>query len=83
MLIDFFNRFVKITAYPVQKLIFRTKVYYQDKNVQSRHIKGAAIVISNHTSVFDSHQGRGDRNIKPHLGFRLRGVPVCVFHANA
>ena len=53
MLIDFFNWFVKITAYPVQKLIFRTKVYYQDKNVQSRHIKGAAIVISNHTSVFD------------------------------
>ena len=50
MLIDFFNWFVKITAYPVQKLIFRTKVYYQDKNVQSRHIKGAAIVISNHTS---------------------------------
>ncbi len=53
MLIDFFNWFVKITAYPVQKLIFRTKVCYQDKARQGRHIKGAALVISNHTSVFD------------------------------
>lgn len=53
MLIKIFNWFVKITAYPAQKLVFRTKVYYQDKSVQSRHIKGAAIVASNHTSVFD------------------------------
>ncbi len=53
MLIKLFNGFVKITAYPVQKLIFRTKVYYQNKSVQSRRIKGAAIFASNHTSVFD------------------------------
>lgn len=53
MLIKIFNGFVKITAYPVQKLIFRTKVYYQNKSVQSRRIKGAAIIASNHTSVFD------------------------------
>lgn len=53
MLINFFNWFVKITAYPAQKLVFRTKVYYQDKSVQSRRIKGAAILASNHTSVFD------------------------------
>ena len=53
MLIKIFNGFVKITAYPVQKLIFRTKVYYQNKSVQSRRIKDAAIIASNHTSVFD------------------------------
>ena len=53
MWIKFFNAFVKITAYPVQKVIFRTKVYYEDKRVQRRHIKGKAIVISNHTSVWD------------------------------
>ena len=53
MWINFFNAFVKITAYPVQKVIFRTKVYYEDKRVQRRHIKGKAIVISNHTSVWD------------------------------
>lgn len=50
---SFFNWFVKITAYPVQKLIFRTKIYFEDKRVQSRKIKGSAIVVSNHTSVYD------------------------------
>ncbi len=45
--------FVKITGYIPQKLFFRTKVYYQDKCAQSRHIKGRAIVISNHRSVWD------------------------------
>ncbi|MCR5653281.1 MAG: 1-acyl-sn-glycerol-3-phosphate acyltransferase [Ruminococcus sp.] len=53
MLIRLFNAFVKITAWPVQFLIFRTKVYYEDKSVQSRRIKGKAVIISNHTSVFD------------------------------
>lgn len=53
MLIKLFNWFVKITAWPAQKIVFRTKVYCQDKSVQGRHIKGAAIIASNHTSVFD------------------------------
>lgn len=53
MWIKLWNAFVKITAYPVQKAVFRTKVYYEDKRVQRRHIKGKAIVISNHTSVWD------------------------------
>lgn len=53
MLIKFWNAFVKITAYLPQLLIFRTKVYYEDKSAQSRRIKGGAIIISNHTSVWD------------------------------
>lgn len=53
MLIKLFNAFVKITAWPVQFFCFRTKVYYEDKSVQSRGIKGKAVIISNHTSVFD------------------------------
>ncbi|MBO4432007.1 MAG: 1-acyl-sn-glycerol-3-phosphate acyltransferase [Clostridia bacterium] len=53
MMISFFNAFVKITAWPVQWLCFRTKVIYEDKSAQSRRIKGAAIIVSNHTSVFD------------------------------
>ncbi len=53
MLIKLFNAFVKITAFPVQWAIFRTKVYYEDKSAQSRRIKGAAILVSNHTSVWD------------------------------
>lgn len=52
-MISFFNWFVKITAWPVQKILFRTKIYYEDKKAQSRKIKGPAIIISNHTSVYD------------------------------
>ena len=37
----------------MQKLIFRTKVHYEDKAAQSRRVKGAAIVVSNHTTVWD------------------------------
>ena len=53
MLIKLFNAFVKITASPVQWAVFRTKVYYEDKSAQSRRIKGAAVLVSNHTSVWD------------------------------
>ena len=51
--IHFWNIFVKITAWPVQFFCFRTKVHYEDRKVQGRRIHGPAIVISNHTSVFD------------------------------
>lgn len=53
MLISFFNFFVKITGFPAQWFCFRTKVYYEDKTAQNRKIRGKAVVISNHTSVFD------------------------------
>ena len=52
-MIRFFNTFTKITAYPVQKACFNTKILYEDKSVQNRRIKGSAIVVSNHTSVYD------------------------------
>ena len=52
-MIRFFNGFVKVTGWLVQKIIFRTKIYYEDKSVQSRRIKGKAIISSNHTSVYD------------------------------
>lgn len=52
-MIGVFNWFVKISGYLAQKLVFRTKVYYEDASIQKRHIKGPAIVISNHTSVMD------------------------------
>lgn len=52
-MIAFFNFFVKITGWLVQIIIFRTKIYYEDKKVQSRRIKGKAIIVSNHTSVYD------------------------------
>ena len=52
-MIGFFNWFVKITGWPAQFLCFRTKIYYEDRSVQGRHIEKDAIVISNHTSIFD------------------------------
>lgn len=53
MWINIFNWFTKITGWPVQKICFRTVVYYEDKSIQSRKIEGPAIIISNHTSVWD------------------------------
>ncbi len=51
--IGFWNAFTKITGWPLQKLVFRTKIYYEDSSVQRRRIIGPAIIISNHTSVYD------------------------------
>ncbi len=51
-----FTGFLKYTAYPVEMMVFRTKIYYEDKAVQSRKIKGSAIIASNHTSVYDFAQ---------------------------
>jgi 1-acyl-sn-glycerol-3-phosphate acyltransferase len=52
-MIRFFNWFTKLTAWLIQKICFRTKIYYDDKKTQGRHVKGSAIIISNHTSVYD------------------------------
>ena len=52
-MIVFFNWFTKITAWPLQKILFKTKIYYENKKVQGRIIKGPAIIISNHTNIFD------------------------------
>lgn len=52
-MIAFFNAFTKITGWIAQKICFRTKIYYVDKAAQGRRIKGSAIIVSNHTSVFD------------------------------
>ena len=49
----FWNAFVKITGWPAQFFCFRTKTYYEDRQRQGRGIRGPAIVICNHTSVFD------------------------------
>lgn len=45
--------FVKITGYVPQLFVFHTKYYYEDRSIQSRRIKGPAIIICNHTSVYD------------------------------
>lgn len=52
-MIRFWNAFAKITGWPVQKICFRTHILYENKEKSSRRIKGPAIIICNHTSVFD------------------------------
>ncbi len=79
--------FTKLTAWPLQTVIFRTKVYYENPAVQKKRIKGAAIIVSNHTSVFDfalmmfTFFGRTLRCLvaelifeKPVLGKYIRGL---------
>ena len=51
-MIRFMNLFVKITGYLPQKLVFRTKFYYEDREA-TRFPKGPVIIISNHTAVYD------------------------------
>ena len=45
--------FVKITGFIPELLVFRRKTLYENKKNQSRRIKGRALIVSNHTSVFD------------------------------
>lgn len=53
MWIKFCNAFTKITAWPLQRLCFRTRARYEDAAVQKRKIKGPAIIVCNHTSIYD------------------------------
>ena len=45
--------FVKITGFPLEFFYFHKKVYYEDKKHTSNKIKGGALIVSNHTSVYD------------------------------
>ena len=52
-MIAFVNWFTKITGWPAYYVLFRTKTVFEDRKIQGRRIQGPAIIISNHTSVFD------------------------------
>lgn len=52
-MIRLFNNIIKITGWPAQFICFRTKIYYENKAVQGRLIRGSAIIVSNHTAVYD------------------------------
>lgn len=45
--------FMKVTGFIPFLLYFRTKYYHASKKDKSRPLKGAAIVIANHTSIID------------------------------
>lgn len=48
-----FQLFVRITGYPVYRLWANPRFRYEDRKVQGRLIKGKAIIVSNHTTVWD------------------------------
>ena len=50
---SFVNWFVKITGFPLEFFFFRKKIYYEDKGHTSRKIKGGALIVSNHTDIYD------------------------------
>ena len=52
-MVRFMQFFVRLTGWLPQKLCFRTKILYEDRPLQSRKIRGSAILISNHTALFD------------------------------
>ena len=52
-MVRFVQAFVRVTGWLPQKLCFRTKVLYEDRAVQNRFIRGSAIIVSNHTALFD------------------------------
>ena len=96
MWIKFVNLFTKVTAWPVQKVLFRTKIMYQDKAVQNRKIKGPAILVSNHTAIWDyaiwlfvfisrtlRFQMAELLFKKPVLGLYLRGLGGILVDRNA
>ena len=45
--------FTKITGWPVQHFYYRKKIYYEDKSHTNRKLKGGALIVSNHTSIYD------------------------------
>lgn len=45
--------FVKITGLPLQYFYFHKKIYYEDKKHTNRKIEGGALIVSNHTSIYD------------------------------
>ena len=49
----FVQLFVRLTGFLPQFICFRTKVTCEDRETQSRFLHGPAIIVSNHTSVYD------------------------------
>ena len=49
----FFQLFIRITGYPFYRLWANPKYRFEDRKTQGRTIKGKAIIVSNHTTVWD------------------------------
>ena len=53
MIYEIFRWIGTVTGIPAELLMFKRKTYYEDKNVQSRRIKGGALIIANHYNLLD------------------------------
>lgn len=42
-----------LSGWPIQLVFFKRKIYYQNKKVQGRFVKGGALIISNHYCPVD------------------------------
>ena len=52
-MLAFFNWFTKITGYPLFLFGFKTRIFYQNRKVQGRRIRGKALVVTNHRNIMD------------------------------
>lgn len=50
---EIFRWLALLSAWPVQLLVFKRKTYYEDRRAQGRIVRGKALIVSNHFSVFD------------------------------
>lgn len=50
---EIFRWLALLSAWPVQLLVFKRKTYYEDRRAQGRRVRGKALIVSNHFSVFD------------------------------
>lgn len=50
---EIFRWFGLLTGWPVQLLFFKRKIYYENRKVQGRIVRGGAMIISNHYNVLD------------------------------
>ena len=48
-----FQLWIRITGYPVYRFSANPKFKYEDRKIQGRIIKGKAVIVSNHTTVWD------------------------------
>lgn len=48
-----FNWFTKITGFLPERIFLGTRYRFENRKVQGRRIRGGAVVVSNHKSVFD------------------------------
>ena len=51
--VSLMQTFVRLTGWLPQRIVFRTKVLYEDRNAQGSRIHGPAILVSNHTAIYD------------------------------